>query len=700
MLVVTAIAVSGSDTSLGATTQTLVSLTFDNGTAGQYTLGYQQALAPAGVKATFYVSSGTVGQGPGFMTWGQLSDMASNGQDIGGKTVDGGNLMPLSPSQQTAEICNDRQALISHGLAPSTFAYPEGAYNAAIQAEAQSCGYGNARTADSIVSGPDSVNPESVPPRSWLGIGSYAPSQLTLANMEAVVTEASAAGGGWVPIVIGPVCSEALDPSNYQACTSSWGSVELADLQSFISWMQDAGQSGSAPTDAQFQTVGQIAASADTTPPQTTIACNGDACQSTQYDGTVSVTLSATDTGSGASSTHYTTDGSTPTLSSPLYTGDIKVTTTTTLTYRSWDQAGNAEQPQTQVIDVQQPEASDTTPPTTVATCGGSSCSASPYYAPVTVTLSATDNPDGWGVDKTYYTTDGSTPTTSSPVYNGPFVVNGPTTLQFFSTDLAGNAEQVQTQHLQVKTVVSLTFDDQYQDQWRYAWPLMQAHGMLGTFYVLTSDTDNRYTCCMSWAELDTLQAAGNDIGSHTITHPDLTTLSPADVQQEVCGSRQDLIAHGITDPVSFAYPFGTYNAAVEAIVQQCGFTNARAGGGVSNSNFTPTAPWLETLPPRDPMAVGTIAVDGASPMTLADLESFVTAASAHGGGWLPLTFHDVCHRSNRNFASCMASYGPVQDTVLGQFLTWLQAAGQPGGAPAGVTVMTTRAAMAAGAGS
>jgi hypothetical protein len=34
-----------------------------------------------------------------------------------------------------------------------------------------------------------------------------------------------------------------------------------------------------------------------------------------------------------------------------------------------------------------------------------------------------------------------------------------------------------------------------------------------------------------------------------------------------------------------------------------------------------------------------------------------------------------------------MSGYGSVQDTVFGQFLAWLAAAGQPGGAPAGVVV-------------
>jgi peptidoglycan/xylan/chitin deacetylase (PgdA/CDA1 family) len=272
-------------------------------------------------------------------------------------------------------------------------------------------------------------------------------------------------------------------------------------------------------------------------------------------------------------------------------------------------------------------------------------------------------------------------------VYTGPFTIHGPITIKFFSTDLVGNVEQVNTQQVTDQTVVSMTFDDQYEDQWLYAAPLMQAHNMTGTYYVITSDSDAGFECCMSWSQLGTLQAQGNDIGSHTIDHPDLTTLSVSDMTSEICGSRQDMISHGITDPESFAYPFGKHNPTVESVVQQCGFNNARVGGGISNSNFTPTAPYIETIPPKDPYALSTIAVDGASPMNLSDLESFVNAAAAHGGGWLPITFHDVCDASAADFSDCMSKYGSVQDTVFGQFLDWLVGAGQPGGAPAGVVV-------------
>ena len=679
MAAIPAVAVAGSGP--------VVSLNFDDGNYSQYTLGEQAALQPAGVNGTFYINSGTIGLSKR-MTLSQVQSLAAAGNDIGGKTVNGYNLTTLSPQQQVSEICNDRQNIISHGITPLTFGYPSGAgsSNSAIVSEVQSCGYGNARTAGGL-SATGATYAMPLPPKNWMALTAYAPSgQVTLSNLESLVTGAASKGGGWVPVVMLRVCSSTLDQANYSTCTSSAGWIDLGDLQTFISWVQNAGQAGGAPAGTVFQTMGATAKAADTSAPTTSIACNGAGCQSGSYTQTVNVTLSPADLGSGVASTHYTLDGTTPTQSSPTYTGQFPLTTSTTVQYRSWDNAGNAEAVHSQTISVQQ--SADTTAPTTTISCNSASCQGTPYNQAVTVSLSAADNPGGWGVANTYYTTDGSTPTTSSTVYTGPFTIHGPTTVKFFSTDLAGNAEPVNTQQITVQTVVSLTFDDQWVGQYLYAWPAMQANGMTGTFYVINSDTDNGYPCCMSWSQLRTLLAAGNDIGSHSMTHPpSLTTLSTSQVQQEVCGSRQDLIANGIPDPQSFAYPQGAYNATVEGIVQQCGFNNARQGGGLSNSNTTPTSPYIETIPPKDQYALRTIAVDGASPENLTDLESFVNAAAAHGGGWLPITIHNVCDSGDSNYSSCMSTYGAIDDQVFSQFVNWLAAAGQSGGAPAGVVV-------------
>jgi hypothetical protein len=87
--------------------------------------------------------------------------------------------------------------------------------------------------------------------------------------------------------------------------------------------------------------------SADSTPPTSTIQCNGAACSASFYGANVSVTLAATDNagGSGVKEIRYTTDGSAPTASSTLYTGAFTVSATTTVKFRAEDNAGNVESP-------------------------------------------------------------------------------------------------------------------------------------------------------------------------------------------------------------------------------------------------------------------------------------------------------------------------------------------------------------------
>ncbi len=304
----------------GAATQSLVSLTFDNNSISQYNLGYLQALQPHGAHATFFVNSGTVSGSASFMTWAQLSTLTGAGNDIGGKTVNATNL--TTDPNATAQVCNDRTAILQHGLTPVGLAYPGGTNNATVQAIVKNCQYGNARTAGGVSPG-GAV--ETLPPANWFATKAYAPSAVTFANLQTLVNGAASHGGGWAQIVIGKICSQTLDPNNYSTCSAGSGHIELADLNAFLDWMANAGQAGGAPAGAVLSTVGAAVASADTSTPTTTIACNGSACLDTPYTGVVSVTLSPTDTGSGVASTHYTTDGSDPTVQSPTYTGAFNV---------------------------------------------------------------------------------------------------------------------------------------------------------------------------------------------------------------------------------------------------------------------------------------------------------------------------------------------------------------------------------------
>ncbi|KQU65430.1 chitobiase/beta-hexosaminidase C-terminal domain-containing protein [Phycicoccus sp. Root101] len=80
----------------------------------------------------------------------------------------------------------------------------------------------------------------------------------------------------------------------------------------------------------------------------------------------------------------------------------------------------------------------DTSAPTTTVSTSPAPNGAGWNSANVTVTLAATD---ASGVAGTWYTTDGSAPTTSSTAYTGAFGLTSSATVRFFSTDTVGNAE-------------------------------------------------------------------------------------------------------------------------------------------------------------------------------------------------------------------------------------------------------------------
>jgi hypothetical protein len=156
----------------------------------------------------------------------------------------------------------------------------------------------------------------------------------------------------------------------------------------------------------------------------------------------VSVSLSASDTGSGVEAIRYTTDGSDPTIASPVYLTPFAVSTTTTVKYRAWDLAGNVEATKSQLIRI------DTTAPSSSIACNSAACTSAWYRAPVSVSLAATDG--GSGVAAIRYTLDGSNPTSSSTLYSGPFSVSTTTTVKYRAWDTAGNVEAIRTQVIQV----------------------------------------------------------------------------------------------------------------------------------------------------------------------------------------------------------------------------------------------------------
>lgn len=135
--------------------------------------------------------------------------------------------------------------------------------------------------------------------------------------------------------------------------------------------------------------------------------------------------------GAGCAATYYTLDGSEPDTESSRYFGPLNILADTELRFFSVDHVGNVE-----AVNAEQ-YTFEIDPPVTTASPASSVFEG----RTLRVTLSCTDT--GSGCADTYYTIDGSLPTTASARYTGPIAIDRTTVLQYFSMDVAGNEEGI-----------------------------------------------------------------------------------------------------------------------------------------------------------------------------------------------------------------------------------------------------------------
>ena len=212
-------------------------------------------------------------------------------------------------------------------------------------------------------------------------------------------------------------------------------------------------------------------------------------------------------------------------------------------------------------------------------------------------------------------------------------------------------------------TIVSLTFDDSDEDQYTNALPALESHDMHGTFYAITGQVGVD-SGSLTLPQLQTMYNAGNEIGGHTVLHPNLTQISTAEATREICDSRDTLLNWGfpVTD---FAYPYSASNSTVEGIVKQCGYNSAREDGDITSPyGCVSGCPMAETIPPLDPYNIR-------APQSIQDnwslsqIEGLVTQAEDNGGGWTVLVFHHICDDACNPYSVTPENFNAL--------LSWLQ---------------------------
>lgn len=135
---------------------------------------------------------------------------------------------------------------------------------------------------------------------------------------------------------------------------------------------------------------------------------------------------------------------------------------------------------------------------------------------------------------------------------------------------------------------MSVTFDDGYRDSYENAFPILDQYKIPATIFLTTDfigtghipawenghyrDNDR---LMLSWEEVREMSDHGISFGSHTVTHPRLTTLDFPQVEDQLRRSK-DVIEQQIGMAVTeFAYPSGNFNTDVKHAVEQAGYVGA-----------------------------------------------------------------------------------------------------------------------------
>ena len=208
------------------------------------------------------------------------------------------------------------------------------------------------------------------------------------------------------------------------------------------------------------------------------------------------------------------------------------------------------------------------------------------------------------------------------------------------------------------RPLLALTFDDGERDNLEYAWPVMQRHGVRGSFYLATAHADSGepiwhdqigfallraieqgktegagsilgrtlgpdsvaacieatktlsptersdqvarlsdlttggvpdWAALMDWSDARVLQRAGNEIGSHSLSHPLLPQCDDAWLERELRDSKVRIESELGTGVETFCYPNGDADGRVARAAERAGYACAvTTTWGMSDASVAP----------------------------------------------------------------------------------------------------------------
>lgn len=153
-----------------------------------------------GMHSTFYLSSGRIGHGSGYLSLADVRTLVAAGHEMASHTIDHVNLERVSLEEARHQICDDRANLMAMGLSVSSFSYPFGADTPEARQVLIDCNFTNAQSTGGLRN-PHSCAAcppvETIPPLDGFRIRSppSIKSDWTLRDLQELVLQAEATGG-------------------------------------------------------------------------------------------------------------------------------------------------------------------------------------------------------------------------------------------------------------------------------------------------------------------------------------------------------------------------------------------------------------------------------------------------------------------------------------------------------------------------
>ena len=129
------------------------------------------------------------------------------------------------------------------------------------------------------------------------------------------------------------------------------------------------------------------------------------------------------------------------------------------------------------------------------------------------------------------------------------------------------------------KKSVWITMDDGYRSVYDIAFPILKKYGFTATLFVYTDFVGVSKTA-ITWSQLRELKEEGFAVGSHTISHADLTNQEDGEsepefiarLKKELSGSKTIIDKKLDQNTCWLAYPYGNYDHRVMRLTREAGY--------------------------------------------------------------------------------------------------------------------------------